>query len=218
MPDRLIEGLARFRRETFPRYQEHYRRLAEEGQRPGTLFIGCADSRVVPGLLMSAEPGELFIARNIGAFVPPFGAEPGLDGTAAAIEFALLELHVTDIVVCGHSHCGAVKALYQPPGEEAPHLRRWLEIGAPARIGRAPTPARPDAPGSRPPAPPSRELLFRTEKRSVAVQLGNLLTYPLVRERVDAAALSLHGWLYVFEEGQVLALDMETRAFAPLAE
>ncbi len=208
MPGGLIGGLERFRRETFPRYRDHYRRLVEEGQRPGTLFIGCADSRVVPDLLVSAEPGELFIVRNIGAFVPPCGEDPCFDGTAAAIEFALLELDVTDIVVCGHSHCGAVKALYQPPGDDAPHLRKWLELGARARLGS-------DAPT---PTPPSRGLLSRTEQRSVALQLGNLLTYPVVRERADAGTLSLHGWLYVIEDGQVLALDLETRRFTPLAE
>ncbi len=239
MPNRLIEGLARFRRETFPKYREHYRRLVEEGQRPTTLFIGCADSRVVPDLLVSVDPGELFIVRNIGAFVPPYGENPCFDGTAAAIEFALFELDVTDIVVCGHSHCGAIRALYQPPGKEAPHIRKWLELGARARIGRDPVERDPDldqpagrqpdagGPGAggaggagtaRPPSPPSRELLFRTEQRSVAVQLTSLMTYPAVRERVDAGRLSLHGWMYVIEDGQVLALDMATRKFAPLAD
>lgn len=210
MPEHLIEGLQRFRRETFPRYREHYRRLVEEGQRPTTLFIGCADSRVVPDLLTHTGPGELFILRNMGAFVPPFEPDGGFHGTAAGIEYAVLVLGVTDIVVCGHSHCGAVQALYAPPIVEAPHIARWLELGREARV--------PDAAGdgSRAGSIPPRETLFRTEKRSVALQLGRLLTYPMVRERVDAGALSLHGWLYVIEDGQVLILDVDRESFVPL--
>jgi carbonic anhydrase len=208
VPEHLIEGLRRFRRETFPRYREHYRRLVEDGQRPSTLFIGCADSRVVPDLLMDTGPGELFIVRNMGAFVPPFEADRGFHGTSAAIEYAVLSLAVTDIVVCGHSHCGAVQALYAPPNADTPHIQRWLELGEEARVPEA---------GDED-APPSRELLHRTEQRSVALQVGRLLSYPMVRERVEAGSLSLHGWLYVIEDGQVLALDVEGESFVPLME
>ena len=206
MPEHLIEGLKRFHRETFPRYRDHYRRLVEEGQRPTTLFIGCADSRVVPDLLMDTGPGELFIVRNMGAFVPPFEADRGFHGTSAGIEYAVLVLNVTDIVVCGHTHCGAVQALYAAPNADTPHIERWLELGRDARLE-----------GVEGDPPLARDVLLRTEKRSVALQLSRLLSYPMVRERVEAGTLSLHGWLYVIEDGQVLALDVDREAFVPLA-
>ena len=201
MPDHLIAGLRQFRKETFPRFREHYRKLVEEGQRPTTLFIGCADSRVVPDLLMQTGPGELFIVRNMGAFVPPFEPDEGFHGTSAGIEFAVLKLGVTDIVVCGHSHCGAIQALYGDPDPETPHIDRWLTLGREAALeGETPT----------------AETLRATELRSVAIQVQRLLTYPMVRTRVDEGRLFLHGWHYIIEEGQVLALDVESGAFEPL--
>ncbi|MEJ2503022.1 MAG: carbonic anhydrase, partial [Gemmatimonadota bacterium] len=124
MPKHLIEGLRRFRAETFPAYRERYEKLVDEGQKPTVLFIGCADSRVVPELLMGTGPGELFIVRNVGAFVPPYDPEVDFHGTAAGIEYAVLVLRVTDIVVCGHSHCGAVQSLYADPDPGAPHIAR----------------------------------------------------------------------------------------------
>jgi carbonic anhydrase len=205
MPRHLIEGLHRFHRDTFPRYREQYRRLIEEGQRPSTLFIGCSDSRVVPDLLMGTDPGQLFIIRNMGAFVPPYDPSQGYHGTSATIEYAVLVLGVTDIVVCGHSHCGAVRATYDPPSRDTPHIQRWLELGQEARV-----PEEERAEGLTP------EVLRRTEQRAVALQLERLLGYPLVRERVDAGTLALHGWHYMMEDGQVLALDVERETFTSL--
>lgn len=229
MPDRLIQGLRRFHRETFPRYREHYRRLVEEGQNPGTLFIGCSDSRIVPDLLMGTGPGELFIVRNMGAFVPPFETDQGFHGTSAGIEFAVLTLRVTDIVVCGHSHCGAIRALYDPPNPATPHIVRWLELARQARIpgpevegagssGNGPGSSG-EGPGTEPASvPPDPDVLRRSEQRSVAIQLERLLGYPMVRERVEEGSLSLHGWHYVIEDGRVLALDVDRRAFLPLGD
>jgi carbonic anhydrase len=213
MPQHLIEGLRRFRAETFPEYREHYRRLVEEGQKPSVLFIGCADSRVVPELLMGTGPGELFIVRNVGAFVPPYDPEVDFHGTAAGIEYAVLVLRVTDIVVCGHSHCGAVQSLYAEPNPQAPHIARWLELGKQARLDELVRAS--DVAGSAP--APDRDALYRTEQRSVALQLGRLIGYPFVRERVEAGTLSLHGWHYIIEDGRVLALDVEREEFVPLA-
>lgn len=201
MPQHLIEGLQRFRRDTFPRYREHYERLVADGQQPSTLFIGCADSRVVPDLLVDAGPGQLFVVRNVGAMVPPFEPDGAFHGTAAGIEYAVLNLEVTDIVVCGHSHCGAVRALYDDPDPATPHLARWLELGGDARVGDAPT----------------EEALRRAEQRSIAIQVDRLLGYPFVAERAEAGTLSLHGWHYIIEDGQVLALDVERDAFVPVA-
>lgn len=212
MPDHLIEGLRRFRTDTFPRFREHYEKLVEEGQRPTTLFIGCADSRVVPDLLTGTGPGELFIVRNVGAFVPPHEPDGAFHGTAAGIEYAVLVLGVTDIVVCGHSHCGAIQALYTASSPEMPHVARWLELGHDARVEEGDRDAAPGSPI------PDRATLLRTEQRSVALQVGRLMTYPFVAERVAAGTLSLHGWHYIIEDGRVLALDVEKEAFVPLGE
>jgi carbonic anhydrase len=201
VPDQLIAGLKRFKREYFPRFREHYERLVAEGQRPSTLFIGCCDSRVVPTLLTDSAPGELFIVRNMGSLVPPFEPDAGYHGTSAAIEFAVLSLGVKDIVVCGHSDCGAIQALYAPSNSATPHISKWLELARPAMLPEAPDP----------------EALRRTERRSIVLQLERLMGYPMVRERVDQGSLCLHGWHYVIEEGTVHILDVGSAQFVALA-
>jgi carbonic anhydrase len=205
MPEHLIEGLRRFRRDTFPGFRDHYERLIDEGQHPTTLFIGCSDSRVVPDMLMGTEPGQLFIIRNMGAFVPPYDPEQGYHGTSATIEYAVLVLKVSDIVVCGHSHCGAVRATYDPPYNDTPHIQRWLDLGRGARL-----------PESERGPELTAEVLRRTEQRAVALQLERLMTYPLIRDGVDAGTLALHGWYYIIESGEMLALDVEREAFLPV--
>ena len=126
-PDELLQRLRHFHSEYFPRHQQRFQDLVSNGQHPKTLFIGCSDSRVVPYLLTGAGPGELFIVRNVGAFVPPYDQSHGLHGTMAAIEFAVLGLHVERIVVCGHSHCGAIRVAYEGAPEEAIALKAWLK-------------------------------------------------------------------------------------------
>lgn len=201
MPDHLIEGLRRFRRDVFPRYRSHYERLVSEGQRPSTLFIGCADSRVLPELFTSAGPGELFQVRNMGAFVPPFESDRGYHGTSAAIEFASLVLRVDNVVVCGHTHCGAIRALYEPPDTATPHIERWLDLAREARVDE----------------PMSESVLRRTEQRSIALQMQRLLTYPELRARVEDGNVALHGWHYIIEEGTVDILDVELGEFVRMA-
>jgi carbonic anhydrase len=201
MPKQLVEGLRRFRQEYFPLFREHYQRLVDEGQQPSTLFLGCADSRVVPDLLTSALPGDLFVIRNVGNLVPPFEPDAGFHGTSAGIEFATLMLGVKDIIVCGHSHCGAMRALFTPLREDAPHITRWLELARPAVVQLEMT----------------EENLRLTEMRSIVLQLERLLTFPMVRDRVERGELCLHGWYYVIEEGSVLAIDTATGEFRPLS-
>jgi carbonic anhydrase len=200
VPHELIEGLRRFRRDSFPRFREHYERLVADGQRPSTLFVGCSDSRVVPALLTDSAPGELFVVRNIGNLIPPFEPDAGYHGTSAAIEFAALVLGVRDIVVCGHSHCGAIAALYTLPDPATPHISRWLDLARAAAL----------------PGAPGEEVLRRTEKRSIVLQLERLMGYPMVRERVERGDLCLHGWYYVIDQGSVEILDLASGAFAPL--
>ena len=125
MPDELLERLRRFKSDAFPQYRAQFQQLVDDGQQPLTLFIGCSDSRIVPYLLTGAGPGELFLVRNVGAFVPPYDQSQGFHGTAAAIEFAVLNLEVRRIVVCGHSHCGAILALY---GEVPPAAQNLVQL------------------------------------------------------------------------------------------
>lgn len=197
--DDLLERLARFEKASFPRFEPMYRQLVSEGQHPTTLFIGCSDSRLVPYLLMDCGPGELFLVRNVGNLVPPWDTAGDAHGTAAAIEFAVLNLRVRHIVVCGHSHCGAIRALYEEPPDEARHLRGWLKYAREAAL----------------PVTGSEDALRRVEQRSVVLQLTRLMTYPMVQRRVEQGELFLHGWHYLLEEGQVLVFDASCGKFVP---
>lgn len=200
MPDELLERLWRFQTDAFPQQRSLFRQLVDDGQHPLTLFIGCSDSRLVPYLLTGTGPGELFLVRNVGAFVPPYDQSQGFHGTAAAIEFAVLNLQVRRIIVCGHSHCGAIRALYGEVPPAAQNLTRWLDLGREAAL---------------PVAEPGPEVMRRTEQRAVVLQLERLMDYPMVRERVEARALTLHGWHYVIEDGEVHVFDVVVGAFVP---
>jgi carbonic anhydrase len=203
MTRELMQGLSRFKQEYFQRHEERFRRLAAEGQCPRTLFIGCSDSRIVPDRLTGCRPGELFVVRNIGNIVPPYEDEEGYNGVAAAIEYAVEVLRVRDIIVCGHTHCGAVRALYEPPPSATKHIRKWLELAEPAKV---------------PYETLSEELLRRTEQRSIVVQLNRLFSFPGVRERLENDELALHGWHNIIEEGVVHILDFASQSFVPPAE
>lgn len=199
MPDELLARLRRFHDHTFPGVQEQFQNLVTDGQHPTILFIGCSDSRLVPYLLTGTGPGELFIVRNVGAFVPPYDGSAGYHGTSAAIEFAVLNLKVSRIVVCGHSHCGGIRALYEEVDPRAQNLTAWLELGREAALPVQVTP----------------EALRRTEQRAVVLQLERLMGYPMVREQVEAKQLALHGWHYVIEEGEVHVFDVKSGEFIP---
>ena len=195
--DELLSRLRRFRSDYFTHHQQRFQDLVAQGQHPKTLFIGCSDSRLVPYLLTGAGPGELFIVRNVGALVPPYDQSHGLHGTMAAIEFAVLSLKVERIIVCGHSHCGAIKAMYGEVSPEAPNLDRWLNLGREALL----------------PVQPGPEALRRTEQRAVVLQLERLMDYPMVRRRIDDGRITLHGWHYVIEDGEVHVFDVRTGGF-----
>ena len=198
-PDELLLRLRRFHSNYFPLHQQRLQDLVADGQHPKTLFIGCSDSRLVPYLLTGAGPGELFIVRNVGAFVPPYDGSHGLHGTTAAIEYAVLNLHVERIIVCGHSHCGAIRAAYEGVPEEARALQAWLKLAQEALL----------------PVQSSPEALLRTEQRSVVLQLERLMDYPMVRREVEAGRLTLHGWHYVIEDGEIHVFDAQQAGFVP---
>ena len=202
MPRALIDRLQKFRERHYPKHEARYRELAAGGQSPGMLFIGCSDSRLMPQMLLDSAPGEVFMVRNAGNLIPPYEGEGGYHGTCAAIEFAVLVLGVRDIVVCGHSHCGAIRALYREPPAEAAHLRKWLELAREAVL----------------PVIESEAALRRVEQRSVVLQIEHLLTYPMVRSRHESGELALHGWHYLIEEGEVSTLDIERGSFHPVPE
>jgi carbonic anhydrase len=197
--DDLLLRLRRFHSDYFPRHQQRFQDLVAQGQHPKTLFIGCSDSRLVPYLLTGAGPGELFIVRNVGAFVPPYDGSHGLHGTTAAIEFAVLSLHVERIVVCGHSHCGAIRACYEGVPDEAIVLKNWLKLADEALL---PVQAGPEA-------------MRRTEQRAIVLQLERLMGYPMVRRGVEQGQLSVHGWHYVIEEGEIHVFDAQEGGFLP---
>jgi carbonic anhydrase len=189
--DELLTRLRHFHSDYFPLHQQRFQDLVAQGQHPKTLFIGCSDSRLVPYLLTGAGPGELFIVRNVGAFVPPYDGSHGLHGTMAAVEFGVLNLHVERIIVCGHSHCGAIRAAYEGVADEAVALKAWLKLASEALL----------------PVQPSPEAMRRTEQRAVVLQLERLMDYPMVRRAVEAGKLTLHGWHYIIEEGEIHVFD-----------
>ncbi len=186
-PHDLAVGVARFQREVFPAKAELFDRLAEV-HRPSTLFIGCSDARVVPELITQSEPGELFVVRTAGNLVPAHA--PGVDGVAASIEYAVAVLGVTDIVVCGHSACGAMTALAEGADlSGAASVAGWLRH-ADASVART-------AGGAGP------ERLSALVRENVRAQLANLATHPSVARARAAETLTLHGWVYDIRSGGV---------------
>jgi carbonic anhydrase len=206
---KLIEGIVEFRERELPQYAARFRDLAR-GQAPDALFITCSDSRVVPDLLASTDPGELFTMRNVGNLVPPATAEGVSTGDvseASAIEYAVLVLKVANIVVCGHSECGAMKAvLKRKPLEDAPNLGRWLHhaTSAGTRLERE---------GALDPALKPHDQLSQL---NVLVQMEHLMTYPIVRERVQAGALHLAGWWFDIATGEMYSYERDSRSFEPI--
>ncbi len=186
----LRDGHRRFK-DRFNAMRDVFERVAKEGQRPKALWIGCSDSRVVPEIITAADPGELFIMRNVANIVPVCGT-PGSDQTGAVIEFAVLDLRVSHAVVCGHTGCGGIRALSRGVDPASnPHLARWVELARPAL--RSGADAASDA---------EREMA--TIKANVLLQCANLRTYPCVQERARAGELTLHACLYDLHSGDLL--------------
>ncbi|WP_187647290.1 carbonic anhydrase [Nitrosophilus labii] len=204
----LIKKHVEFKKIYFKKHEDLFVELVKKGQSPKALFIGCSDSRVIPSLITGSKPGDLFVLRNIGNFVPPFKPDYDFHATAAAIEYAVSVLQVENIIVCGHSHCGACESLYKdiPDTPELIHTKKWLEIGIPAKKAAL------EAVGEE----NKDELLRFTEKISILVQIENLLTYPEVKKRTKEEKLFLHGWYYKIESGEIEYYDSEKKDFFPL--
>ncbi|WP_333768165.1 bifunctional SulP family inorganic anion transporter/carbonic anhydrase [Streptomyces sp. IBSBF 2435] len=211
----LLDGVSAFQRNTAPLVREELARLAREGQRPGQLFLTCADSRLVTSMITSSGPGDLFTVRNVGNLMPPPGSDASCDSVAAAVEYAVDVLEVSSITVCGHSGCGAMQALLgsdHEPGAQTP-LARWLRHGRPSlarlsgvgRLGRGEV-----ALADRPVADDHERLSLV----NVVQQLEHLMAHPCVARRVSEGALQLHGMYFHVGEAQAYILDRPTGVFA----
>jgi carbonic anhydrase len=199
-------GIVDFRERLLSQYAERFRDLAQ-GQTPDALFVTCSDSRIVPDLLASTDPGDLFVMRNVGNMVPPATVEGDSTGDlseASAIEYAILHLKVRNIVVCGHSECGAMKAaLAGKPMPDTPNLAKWLQHSASAVF-------RLDREG---PLDPRWTRCDQLSQLNVLVQLEHLATYPIVRERMADGTLHLSGWWFDIAKGEMYAYQRAERRF-----
>jgi carbonic anhydrase len=202
--EKLVSGIHTFQKQIFRAKHELFERLAQ-GQNPQALVVTCSDSRVVPELITRAEPGDLFVLRNAGNLIPPHGAVDG--GEAATIEYAVAQLRIKDLIVCGHTRCGAMQALVHPENlTHLPRMRQWLTHAEATRhIIREKYADRGD------------EALWKaTVEENVLVQLENLRTHPTVAARLATGELKLHAWVYKIETGEVFTFDPEAEQFVPL--
>ncbi len=202
---RLIEGVQKFQREIYPQREFAYRQSAQ-GQRPHALFITCADSRIDPEMITQSGPGEIFVSRNIGNIVPPFGGQ--ISGSVAAIvEYAVAGLNVSHVVICGHSDCGAMIGLLNPRKVmQLQNVTGWLRNADPALA----------AVRGREAGQHERSELEALTEENVMQQLRNLSSHPTVAERLAQGTLALSGWIYEIASGDVRIYDPQARAFLPV--
>lgn len=205
----LIRGNKLFRKYHYPDFKQELEELVKDGQKPSTLFISCCDSRITPDFMVGSKPGDLFVLRNIGNFVPPFSSTGDFHGTASAIEYAVSVLNISNIIVCGHSHCGACQSLYKdiPNNEDFINIRKWLKLGEKAKkISLEKTYS-------------SKEEMYKaTEKNSIICQLENLLTYPYIEKRIYEHKIKIHGWYYNLEDGSIEYYDKDMSCFKDIFE
>jgi carbonic anhydrase len=204
--EKLIEGAVAFRQNDFETHEQLFSELGRE-QNPHTLFIGCSDSRLVPGMITTTRPGELFIIRNIANLVPPYHDSGEYLATISAIEFAVQGLEVENIVICGHSNCGGCAALFKDDAyfQKLPHTRKWLELALPVK--KKVLELLPDGNHA------SREWL--TEQMNIVEQIHHLLTYPYIAEKYEKGLLTISGWYYIIETGEIYSYD-STKGFFEL--
>jgi carbonic anhydrase len=202
---RLIDGVHRFQNGDFGHYQELFERLSREGQKPHTLFITCSDSRVLAELITQSRPGDLFVVKNIGNIVPP-ADETAPSSTSAAIEFAVGVLGVSDVVVCGHSQCGAMEALVDGrlPDARLEHLERWLALAAPVREVLHQKYEHLTERQDRTTAAAEENVLFALE---------NLRAHACVGRELVAGRLRLHGWFFKIATAELFAYDPRSGQF-----
>jgi carbonic anhydrase len=207
--EKLTDGVHKFRTEEFGNYRKLFRKLSQEGQNPHTLFITCSDSRVLAELITQSKPGDLFVVKNVGNIVPVADTTGSTNSTAAAIEFAVENLGVNDVVVCGHTQCGAMSALLSglPDPNTQPHLQEWLSVAAPVRhvVQTEYTHLK-----------SHEERVTAAGEENVLFALENLLSYPCVKRRLAEGSLQIHGWFFVIATAELFAFDPDSKQFLPL--
>jgi carbonic anhydrase len=200
--ERILAGLGRFRA-YFQENRELFELLASEGQAPQALFISCSDSRVPPEWITQTDPGDLFVTRNLGNIVPPYGT--GQTDIGAVVEYAVLRLHVRHIILCGHTDCGGIRALDQAADwSREPHIARWIEHARPAKTQIEAS------------SIPEEQRHLATVRANVLLQLENLRSYDSVRTGEKSEALTLHGWVYILDTGTIEAYNAELSTWSPL--
>lgn len=212
LPEELTRGYEAFLGARFLDERERFRQLAESGQKPRIMVVGCCDSRVAPEVIFDARPGELFVLRNVAALMPPYAPNDDYHGTSAALEFAVMGLRVEHVVVMGHALCGGVRAWaeaeadpYMRPLSPGDFIGRWIRLIGPAadKLG--------------PPTHPLGDYVEKLALESVKQSLVNLRTFPCVKTLEERGRLKLHGAYFGVATGRLLALDETTGRFAPVS-
>lgn len=195
----LFQGIKDFSEKDFKEHEELFRSLGKN-QNPHTLFIGCSDSRVVPNLITRTLPGELFMIRNIANLVPFYRDSNEFLSTTSAIEYAVVQLNVSNIVVCGHSNCGGCRSLYLDEAslQSLPHTNKWLELARPVKeIVSRTTDIAVD----------NEKRSWMTEQLNIVEQMNHLLSYPYIRAKKQSGELMIYGWYYIIETGEIFNYD-----------
>ncbi len=206
MSERLFNGVLNFKNEDFEAHKDLFEEL-KKGQKPHTFYIGCSDSRIVPNLITKTMPGEVFVLRNIANIIPPYDMNDGTFKCSASIlEYAVNYLEVENILVCGHSNCGGLKALFYPEEKlnKLPFVKKWLEIIKDVKEAVIDI----------------KDLKLReweVEQLNVIKQIDNLMTYPFVEEKVEKGELNIIGWYYIIETGEVYNYNKEKNEFELIA-
>jgi len=208
-PQRLIDGYGAFASGRLQSEQDRYRELAEHGQTPEIMVIGCCDSRVSPEVIFDARPGELFVVRNVANLVPPYETDGKYHGVSAALEFGVGVLKVKHIVILGHAHCGGIRAYAEDAEPISPgdFIGRWMSLMAPAaeKVGARGSMSR-------------TEYLERMEQASIVNTLDNLMTFPRLRKLIERGAVNLHGAYFGVAKGELSVLDRATGEFRPVSK
>jgi carbonic anhydrase len=207
-PKELIEGFKRFRARHFTHEDALYKQLATQGQTPRVLVVACCDARVDPAIVLDCAPGDLFVIRNVANLVPPSETLAGHHGTSAALEYGVRNLNVEHVIVLGHARCGGIRTLVETGGAHNPDsfIDDWMDLVEEARasISRDMPHATLD------------EKLHACEQRALLISLENLMTFSWIRERVTNGTLSLHGWYFDIEHGQMLEYNAQSNTFEAL--
>lgn len=204
--DKIVKGIRHFRRDVYPGLKPRYDEMLKNGQKPHALVIGCSDSRVAFEILTGCGPGELFIVRNAGNIIPQYGKYMG--GVTASIEFAVKALPIRDVIVCGHTHCGAMSALLKPEtSSDMPAVQKWVSFAKQAkrRIGKEHTHV-------------FDRHLREVIAENVKLQVEHLRTFPCIQEKLKSGQIRLHGWVYEIENGDVVEYDEATDRWLSLSE